>query len=163
MGSLQNLFLSSAAMTFTWGIWEIQLRHLAFTPHHNRVLLWVCAPGPASSPLGTSLAPGTSPGPYIVGVRSHALNVVLLARPSALGEPWAFMSSLLFPSWCHSFPESLFEPAPGPPSKHPCLHTSSCRLLLETSWTPGRMRCPCSAACVLACLPVLASLPRFSF
>lgn len=45
MGSLQNLFLSSAAMTFTWGIWEIQLRHLALTPHHNRVLLWVCAPG----------------------------------------------------------------------------------------------------------------------
>lgn len=157
MGSLQNLFLASAAMTFTWGIWEIHLRHLAFTPHHNRVLLWVCAPGAASSPLGTSLAPGTSPGPYVVGVRSRALNVALLARLSPLGKPWAFMSSLLFPSWCHSFPESLFEPGSWSSQQTSLFAHQLLPSLLETSWTPGRTHC------VLACLPVLASLPRFSF
>lgn len=108
MGSFQNLFSSSAAMTLTWGVWEILLRHLR-----------ACVCGSSSTPPYQSAFSGSVPQGRHLPLRGTSLAQVLactrgsvhvpLVHPSPVGEPRAFPSSLLFASWCYSFPESLFE------------------------------------------------------
>lgn len=140
MGSLQSVFLSSAAMTLTRGIWETLLRHLqlasvvALLPHHNRgPSLGLCPRGSVPSwALPWRLA-------QVLGLHSCAAHSSL----SGWRAP-GFHVLCFSPRGVTASQNPCLSRAPGPPSRHPCLHTSFCRLLAETSWTPGRIHCPCA-------------------